>query len=77
MKALASSTSNPDADKVRLMLADYCASGLAMVRFSETATALEQGQVDDLLLSPSAREIHDHLLSAATQRENTPRTVAR
>ena len=72
-----STTSNPDAEKVRLMLDDYCAGGLAVVGFSDTAMAVEQGQVNDLLLSPSAREIHDHLLSAAIQRGNTPRTVAR
>jgi hypothetical protein len=72
-----SATSNPDAETVRLMLDDYCAGGLALVGFSDTAMALEQGQVDDLLLSASAREIHDHLLSAAIQRGNTPRTVAR
>lgn len=68
---------NPEAKKVRLLLDDYCAGGLAVVGFSDTAMALEQSQVDDLLLSASAKEIHDHLLSAAIQRGNTPRTVAR
>lgn len=46
-----------------------------VVGFSNTGTGA--GQVDDLLLSASAREIHDHLLSAAIRRGNTPHTVAR
>ena len=54
-----STTSNPDAEKVRLLLDDYCAGGLAVVGFSDTAMALEQGQVDDL----SLRALHKKSLS--------------
>ena len=48
-----------DAEKVRLLLDDYRAGGLAVVGFRDTARALKQGQVDELLLSASAREILD------------------
>ena len=40
-----STTSNPDAEKVRVMLDDYCAGGLAVVGFSDTAMALEQARL--------------------------------
>ena len=59
MEALREHNLQSDAEKVRLLLDDYRAGGLAVVGFSDTARALEQGQVDELLLSASAREIHD------------------
>jgi len=45
-----------DAQRVRL-LDEYRGSGLAVIGLRDTLTALEQGQVDQLLLSASARQI--------------------
>jgi peptide chain release factor subunit 1 len=59
MDALREHNLQSDAEKVRRLLDEYRAGGLAVVGFSDTARALEQGQVDKLLLSASAREIHD------------------
>lgn len=59
MEALREHNLQSDAEKVRLLLDDYRAGGLAMVGFRDTARALEHGQVDELLLSASAREIRD------------------
>jgi peptide chain release factor subunit 1 len=58
MEALRQHNFHSDAEKVRHLLDEYRAGGLAVVGFSDTARALEQGQVDELLLSASAREIH-------------------
>jgi peptide chain release factor subunit 1 len=58
MEALRQHNFQSDAEKVRHLLDEYRAGGLAVVGFSDTARALEQGQVDELLLSASAREIH-------------------
>ncbi len=46
-----------DAERVRHLLDEYRAGGLAVVGARDTLTALYQGQVDELLLSASAREI--------------------
>jgi peptide subunit release factor 1 (eRF1) len=46
-----------DAEMVRHLLDEYRAGGLAVVGARDTLTALYQGQVDELLLSASAREI--------------------
>lgn len=46
-----------DAERVRRLLDEYRAGGLAVVGARDTLTALYQGQVDELLLSASAREI--------------------
>lgn len=46
-----------DAEKVRHLLDEYRAGGLAVVGARDTLTALYQGQVDELLLSASAQEI--------------------
>lgn len=59
MEALREHNLQTDAEKVRLLLDDYRAGGLAVVGFHDTASALEHGQVDELLLSASAREIRD------------------
>ena len=59
MDALREHNLQSDAEKVRLLLDEYRAGGLAVVGFRATARALEQGQVDDLLISASARQIHD------------------
>ena len=48
-----------DAEKVRLLLDEYRAGGLAVVGLRDTVRALEQGQVNELLLSASARAIRD------------------
>jgi peptide chain release factor subunit 1 len=58
MEVLREHNLQSDAEKVRHLLDEYRAGGLAVVGFSDTARALEQGQVDELLLSASAREIH-------------------
>lgn len=58
MEALREHNLQSDAEKVRHLLDEYRAGGLAVVGFSDTARALEQGQVDELLLSASTREIH-------------------
>jgi peptide chain release factor subunit 1 len=58
MEALRQHNFHSDAEKVRHLLDEYRSGGLAVVGFSDTARALEQGQVDELLLSASAREIH-------------------
>jgi peptide chain release factor subunit 1 len=58
MEALRQHNFQSDAEKVRHLLDEYRSGGLAVVGFSDTARALEQGQVDELLLSASAREIH-------------------
>ena len=59
MEALLEHNHQSDAEKVRHLLDDYRAGGLAVAGFRETARALEQGQVDELLLSASARDIRD------------------
>ena len=68
MEALREHNLQSDAEKVRLLFDDYRAGGLAVVGFRETARALERGQVDELLLSASAREIQDDagIFDAAT-----------
>lgn len=58
MEALREHNLQSDAEKVRHLLDEYRAGGLAVVGFSDTARALEQGQVDELLLSASAQQIH-------------------
>lgn len=59
MEALREHNLQSDAEKVRLLLDEYRAGGLAVVGYRDTAEALEQGQVDELLLSASARDIND------------------
>jgi peptide subunit release factor 1 (eRF1) len=59
MEALREHNLQSDAEKVRLLLDEYRAGRLAVVGLRDTARALEHGQVDELLLSASAREIHD------------------
>lgn len=46
-----------DAEKVRELFDEYRAGGLAVVTWKDTVEAIERGQVDELLLSASAREI--------------------
>lgn len=46
-----------DAEKVRQLFDDYRAGGLAVVTWKDTVEAIERGQVDELLLTASAREI--------------------
>ena len=46
-----------DAERVRRLLDEYRAGGLAVVGTRDTISALYQGQADELLLSASAREI--------------------
>ncbi len=57
MEALCEHNLQTDAGRVRLLLDEYRAGGLAVVALRDTIKALDQGQVDELLLSASAREI--------------------
>jgi peptide chain release factor subunit 1 len=59
MEALRGHNLQTDAERVRLLLDEYRAGGLAVVALRDTTKALEQGQVDELLLSAFAREIRD------------------
>ena len=57
MDSLREHNLHTDADKVRQLFDEYRAGGLAVVTWKDTVTAIERGQVDELLLSASAREI--------------------
>ena len=57
MESLREHNLQTDAERVRRLLDEYRAGGLAVVGLRDTLTALYQGQVDELLLSASAREI--------------------
>lgn len=57
LAALSEHNTQTDAERVRLLLDEYRAGGLAVVGLRDTLTALYQGQVDELLLSASTREI--------------------
>jgi peptide subunit release factor 1 (eRF1) len=57
MEALREHNLHTDAEKVRQLFDEYRAGGLAVVAWKDTVTAIEQGQVDEVLLSASAREI--------------------
>jgi peptide subunit release factor 1 (eRF1) len=57
MEALHEHNVQTDAERVRRLLDEYRAGGLAVVGARDTLTALYQGQVDELLLSASTREI--------------------
>ncbi|HEX5601718.1 MAG TPA: Vms1/Ankzf1 family peptidyl-tRNA hydrolase, partial [Pyrinomonadaceae bacterium] len=57
MDALREHNLHTDAEKVRQLFDEYRAGGLAVVAWKDTVTAIEQGQVDEVLLSASAREI--------------------
>ena len=57
MEALREHNLQTDAEKVRLLMDEYRAGGLAVVGLRDTAKAFDQGRVDELLLSASAREI--------------------
>jgi peptide subunit release factor 1 (eRF1) len=57
MEALREHNLHTDAEKVRQLFDEYRAGGLAVIAWKDTVTAIEQGQVDEVLLSASAREI--------------------
>src|SRR5690242_1832641 len=57
MAALQEHNLHSDADRVRHLLDEYRAGGLAVVSVSDTVKALEQGQVDELLITASSRAI--------------------
>ncbi len=57
MESLREHNTQTDAEKVRRLLDEYRAGGLAVVGARDTLSALYQGQADELLLSASAREI--------------------
>ena len=79
MEALREHNLQTDAEKVRLLLDEYRAGGLAIVGFRDTAKALEAGQVDELLMSASAREIrHDEeeFDEASMTDASTDRTIS-
>lgn len=63
-----------DAEKVRQLFDDYRAGGLAVVSWKDTVAAIERGQVDELFLSASAREIRtdeEDLDNAALYQESS------
>jgi peptide subunit release factor 1 (eRF1) len=57
MKTLRIHDAATDAEKVEEMLNQYRAGGLAVVGVADTLAALSNGQVDELLVSASLREI--------------------
>ena len=57
IEALREHNTQTDAERVRRLLDEYRAGGLAVVGLRDTLTALYQRQADELLLSASAREI--------------------
>lgn len=57
MEALSEHNLHTDAEKVRRVLDEYRAGGLAVVAVRDTMKALEQGQVDELLISASPNEV--------------------
>lgn len=57
MESLREHNTQTDAERVRRLLDEYRAGGLAVVGARDTLSALYQGQADELLLSASAREI--------------------
>lgn len=57
MKTLRVHDAVTDAEKVKEMLDQYRAGGLGVVGVAETLAALSNGQVDELLVSASLREI--------------------
>jgi len=61
MDSLREHNLHTDAEKVRELFDEYRAGGLAVVTWKDTVEAIERGQVDELLLSASAREIRTNL----------------
>ena len=57
MEAVSEHNLHTDAEKVRRFLDEYRAGGLAVVAARDTLKALEQGQVDELLISASPSEV--------------------
>lgn len=57
MEALSEHNLHTDAEKVRRVLDEYRAGGLAVVAVTDTMKALELGQVDELLISASPSEV--------------------
>jgi peptide chain release factor subunit 1 len=57
MEALSEHNLHTDAEKVRRFLDEYRAGGFAVVAVRDTMKALEQGQVDELLISASSSEV--------------------
>lgn len=57
METLSEHNLHTDAEKVRRVLDEYRAGGLAVVAVRDTMKALEQGQVDELLISASPSEV--------------------
>lgn len=72
MEALREHNLQSDAEKVRQLLDEYRAGGLAVVGLRDTARALELGQVDELLLSASSREIRDDVGGLEELERNAP-----
>ena len=57
MEALSEHNLHTDAQKVRRVLDEYRAGGLAVVAVRDTMKALELGQVDELLISAAPNEV--------------------
>jgi peptide subunit release factor 1 (eRF1) len=57
MDALQEHNLQSDADRVRQLLDEYRAGGLAVVSVTDTIKALDQGQVDELLITATSRAI--------------------
>ncbi len=57
MEALREHNLQSDADRVRQLLDEYRGGGLVVVSVSDTIKALDQGQVDELLITATSRAI--------------------
>ena len=57
MESLREHNLHTDAEKVRQLFDEHRAGGLAVVTWNDTVKAIERGQVDELLISATAREI--------------------
>ena len=58
-----------DADRVRQLLDEYRAGGLAVVTVSDIVKALDQGQIDELLITvPAVRKVPSRSIAAIVPR---------
>jgi peptide chain release factor subunit 1 len=69
MEALREEDGRRDAEKVEFLINEYRSGGLAVAGFIDTFSALEKGQVDELVLaaSPSAIEAPEEALAVTPQ----------
>jgi peptide subunit release factor 1 (eRF1) len=72
MEALSEHNLHTDAEKVRRFLDEYRAGGLAVVAVRDTMQALEQGQVDELLISASPSDVRIEDFDTSPPDHNSP-----